>query len=122
MFCPQCGAEFLEGIVLCSDCKVSLVEDPPVSPKAEWVELVTVLSSSNPAVIAVGKSLLEAAGIDCVAKGEELQDLFAIGRVGGFNPVTGPVEIQVLPSMEREARRLLADLEGENPGEGDVGR
>jgi predicted amidophosphoribosyltransferase len=28
-WCPQCGAEFVPGIKLCSDCQVPLQEEPP---------------------------------------------------------------------------------------------
>ena len=47
----------------------------------------TVLESSDPALLAVAKSLLEAASIRYFAKGEGIQDLFAGGRLGGFNPL-----------------------------------
>ena len=114
MFCPECGAEYQEGIVKCSDCDVALVAtapEPAEPDTAEWVDLVTVLTSSDPAMLAVAKSLLEADGIKFTARNEVLQDLFGLGRVGGFNAVTGPVEIQVSPAAEAEARRLLADLD-----------
>ena len=114
MFCPECGAEYREGIVKCSDCDVALVAtapEPPEPEQAEWVDLVTVLTSSDPALLAVAKSLLEADGITFIARGEGLQDLFGLGRVGGFNAVTGPVEIQVSTAAEAEARRLLVNLE-----------
>jgi putative signal transducing protein len=116
MFCPECGAEFVDGVVTCYDCGVALVTDPPVPRKDEWLELVTVLSSNNPALIAVAKSLLEAADIHYATKGEGLQDLFGLGRIGTVNPITGPVEIQVSADSEREARTILAELD-EKPRE-----
>ena len=114
MFCPECGAEYQEGIVKCSDCDVALVAtapEPAEPDQAEWVDLVTVLASSDPALLAVAKSLLEADGIPFTAQGEGLQDLFGLGRVGGFNAVTGPVELQVPRASAEAARRLRAELE-----------
>jgi hypothetical protein len=73
-------------------------------------EPVTVLETSDPALLAVAKSLLEEAGIPFYAKGEGLQDLFALGRLTGVNPVSGPVEIQVSAEDAAEARALLIDL------------
>ena len=115
MFCPKCGTEYREEAVKCSDCGAPLVAEPPSkdTDSMEWEDLVTVLSSSDPAVIAVAKSLLEEAGIRYFAKGEGLQDLFALGRVGGFNPIMGPVEFQVPKASEQQARELLEDLEKE---------
>jgi hypothetical protein len=62
---------------------------------------VTVLVSRDPGLLAVAKSLLEAAGIDYFAKGENLQNV---------PPYLHWVELLV-PAMDgAEARALLADL------------
>ncbi len=77
---------------------------------------VTVLTTGDAAVLAVAKSLLEAAGIEYFAKGERVQDLFAWGRVGtGFSPVTGPVQLQVAADCAAEAAELLHDLAERRP-------
>jgi hypothetical protein len=74
-------------------------------------EPVTVLKSSDAAVLAVAKSLLEGARIPYYAKGEAVQDLFAGGRYGtGFDPVVGPIELQVGAEYAIEARALLRKL------------
>jgi hypothetical protein len=74
-------------------------------------EPVTVLESGDPAVLAVAKSLLENAGIQYFAKGEGVQDLFAWGRFGtGFNPVVGPIQLQVPAEDAARAKELLHDL------------
>jgi len=111
MFCPQCRTEYREGFTSCSDCGVSLVTRLPREPTLEYVQLVTVLTTGHEGLIALARSLLDAAGIPYTLKGESLQDLFALGRIGsGFNPVVGPVEIQVNQEDERKAKELLADL------------
>lgn len=72
---------------------------------------VTVLETGDPALLAVAKSLLEAADIHYFAKGEGLQDLFAWGRFAtGFNPFVGPVQVQVAAEDADEASALLRDL------------
>ncbi len=112
MFCPQCRVEYREGFTECSDCHVALVSDLPPKPQREPdIEYVTVLEAGNPATLAVAKSLLQAAEIDYLAMGEQLQDIIAGGRLGlGFNPVTGPVRIMARREDEDEARELLRDL------------
>ena len=73
-------------------------------------EPVTVLETTDPAVLAVAKSLLESAKIPYFAKGESLQGLFAAGALAGFNPISGPVELQVSGDDARDAHALLVDL------------
>lgn len=114
MFCPSCKYEYVDGIIECPDCKVALVEnlEAEKKPRLEYVELVTVLATGDPALLAITKSILEGAGIKYFAKGERLQDLFGYGRLGpGFNPLTGPVKIQVACDDEETARELLKELE-----------
>ena len=116
MLCPQCGAEYREGFFQCSDCQVALVDKLPVHtppPRILPPQLVTILETGDPFLLGVAKSLLDSAGIPYLAKGEALQDLFAVGRMGtGFNPIAGPVELQIAPEDEEQARDLLARLDG----------
>lgn len=100
MFCPQCGAEYQEGIGKCADCGVKLVATPPVASEPEWVDFVTVLTTRDHAELAVAKSLLEGEGIPFFARNEEVENLIA----------TGPVEVQVAPEHERAAREILENL------------
>lgn len=113
MYCPECGGEYREGFLECADCGVALVAEPPVPPAAgPEPELVTVLETGDPTLLAVAESLLLEAGIAYVKKGESLQDLFALGRLAfGFNPITGPIALQVADADADAAARLLEDLE-----------
>jgi hypothetical protein len=75
----------------------------------------TVLSSGDPALLAVAKSLLEDARIEYFAVGEIVQDWIGGGRLGtGFNPVVGPVRIQVAAEDAEEASSILRELVGED--------
>ena len=100
MHCPECGAEYIEGVSACPDCRGPLVSEPPPRPKPEYVEYVTVLRTRNPIVLAMVKSILASAGIRHYVKGEVLQDLFRVGTA----------EIQVVTEDEPEARQLLKEL------------
>lgn len=81
-----------------------------MTTRYESDEPVTVLETSDPALLAVAKSLLEEAGIGFFAKGEAIQDLFGAGRLGGFNLITGPVELQVSADDAAEAGSVLLEL------------
>ncbi len=75
-------------------------------------KLVTVFKSGHEGLIAIVKSLLDEAEIKYLVKNEGVQDLFGIGVFGtGFNPLTGPIQIQVLPEDEATAKEILKDVE-----------
>lgn len=110
MFCPQCRQEYREGMTTCQECGSALVATLPEAghDEAEWVDLVTVLKSSDTATIKVVKSLLEAEGIPCVLQAEGIQDLLGLGRAGtGFNVAVGPVQVQVHPQDAEAALELI---------------
>lgn len=65
MWCPQCKAEYVDGIYKCPECEVDLVDElseedeAPLEP-IEWEE---VLFTHDQGYIAIIKSLLDEAGI-----------------------------------------------------------
>jgi hypothetical protein len=110
MYCPECGGEYREGFFQCADCDVALVETAPMQQEPAPVQdLVTVLETGDPGVLALAESLLLEAGIPYRKKGESVQDLFAMGRLGvGFDLITGPVLVQVAEEDAQVAALLLA--------------
>ena len=74
-------------------------------------KLITVFSTGDRGAIAMAKSLLEAEGIEYLVKNEAAQDLLAYGGLGGFNPMAGPIEIQVTGEDAEDARKVLEGLE-----------
>ena len=86
-----------------------LPPEPKLQPEPD-LELITVLATGNPALIAVAKSLLEDSGIEYATQNEGLHDLFPVNRFR--------IHIQVRQEDEEDARELLADLEEEKSGKG----
>src|SRR5207248_1896733 len=77
VLCPQCGAQYREGFMECSDCRIPLVAEMPHERKASVdpdpdLELVTVLESGDRLMIAAATSLLEEAGIPFCLLGDEV--------------------------------------------------
>jgi len=107
MFCPKCRTEYRQGFTECADCKVPLVEELSPESEAEWVDLVTVLTTINASTVALAKSMLEEAAIKYVATGELPKQMFAIGAV----------KIQVSKDDEKEAKELLEGIESRGEGE-----
>lgn len=105
MFCPKCRDEFIDGITNCTKCNVPLLKELPGKQaplKPVYTHLVTILTTSDVALIAVAKSILDEAGIKYFVKGEMLQGVLCI-QSGGFKEVA----IQVPQIDADDARTLL---------------
>ncbi len=86
---------------LCILCWNSSVT--PVHEKFEMgyrEPLVTVITATNPGLLAVIKSVLDDAAIPCITRGEGFQTLYAAGHV----------DVLVFESDAEEARILLKNL------------
>jgi len=85
-FCPACLFEFVEGIKVCPDCGVELVEQLPPQQEADvkWTLLATF---SDVVYAGMVREALENSGIRVVQKTDTLHSLFAIqstALVGSF--------------------------------------
>jgi len=115
--CPECNVEYKDSATRCSDCGVELALGPPIQKEHPDPKLETIYTTGNPALVSLVKSLLEDAEIEYFTKGNEIQDLIGIGRVGGLNYLTGPVEFVVAGENAPAAREILAHLEDAVPDE-----
>lgn len=117
MFCPQCRAEYREGVSECPDCAVPLVAELPAEESGEpEARLVKVYTTGEAAMLPVVHSLLDGAGIEYFAKNEEVQDLFGWGRLGtNYSYISGPVEFLVREEDEAAARGVLEELANAAP-------
>ncbi|MBU2501231.1 MAG: DUF2007 domain-containing protein [bacterium] len=121
---PSCGgrekfgiiSEFTDEATVCSDCGGVLVDGPAPDahdglPEPEPdLQLVPVLSVTSESDLLIIESLLADAGIPYLARGQQIQDLFGIGRLVGVNPITEPVEFLVAAGDHDAARSVLADF------------
>ena len=69
--------------------------------------MVTILKTGNAVELTILRSLFESAEIPFSIRGDGVQDLFALGRLGGFNPLTGPAIVEVPEEFAEDARALL---------------
>ncbi len=109
MYCPQCGVEYRDGFIECSDCHVPLLTGTcPPNPREPFdpdLELVVVLETSDRIQLAMAKGLLEDAGIPLFVLG---QIATLVQDVDGF--LRKWVRLQVPRDREAEARELLEQL------------
>lgn len=96
--CLQCGEPFPPEIL------------GALGAQTPEVQLVPVLHTGDAGLIPLAKSLLESEGIEYLVRGENVQDLFGLGRLGGYNYVTGPTEFWVHAEDAERAQTLLDGL------------
>lgn len=109
--CSRCGKSIyrsdpLDSCTQCGEPIPSGFGEAPLDERAETA-LVSVLRSSDAGLLGFAKSLLDAESIESAVRGEHVQDLFGVGRIGGFNYITGPAELWVRADDEEKARQLL---------------
>jgi len=111
MFCPKCKAEYREGFVICDECNVALVEELPPEPETEFVDYDEVLTTFNPAEIAMMKSLLDSEDITYFFHGENFVQMTGLAV---------PARLMIRKDQVETARELLKDLKlsllGESSG------
>ncbi len=100
-FCPECEAEYVEGIVECVDCQRTLVDELPSDAPEEPAEsssdgkFVTVFEGGSAFDMRMAKGLLESSG-------------FHVELLGGNDPLNPtPTGIQVRQDQAEEAQELL---------------
>ena len=114
MHCPQCLTEYRDGFSECSDCHVPLAPGRPPGPKAEEheVRLATVLESSDPFVVNLGKATLQDAGIEFIEAGDDAEER----GITGMSPMGAMASrLQVAAGQADEARELLEPLLNPQP-------
>lgn len=108
MICPQCRAEYKEGIERCPDCDLPLVDKLPPEVHDEN-PFESVLDNIDVSALPVIHSLLDGAGIPYIVQGEEAFGLLPIGGASGWFGEHGiAVHILVPQARAEEARALLA--------------
>ena len=118
MICPQCSGEFVPGITECPDCEVRLVEplaapdDGDVQEPQDLGELVPLVDVSDPALLPVLRSVLEAAGIPVLVQGEHSLTLSPAMLLRAADPANICWRVMVPEQVAAEARALLEQLEG----------
>ncbi len=119
MFCPDCHAEFVEGIERCPDCGTVLVAALPGESEEGAGELTEVFRSADAALIPVLKSVLEAAGIPHVVQGDEASGLFPLGDIGGGGDRRFLAAMFLVPEDRAEEARTLLEQTAQEVGEAD---
>lgn len=109
MICPNCGAEYVEGVTECSDCLVELIpndeffneDDVEVSPE-DWDE---VFSSIDPIEIEMVKANLKGAGIESVSLSKQDTTKLSVFYVGAAS-----IKLYVRKENVESAKQIIDDI------------
>lgn len=114
MVCPQCFAEYLDGIIECADCSIPLEENlGEEDDEAEWegglyrddLDYVEIVSLVNLNDILLVKSILDSEKIEYYIQGWNSY----LNRIDGIEATVFAAE-----EHEQDAKNLIQDLEFNN--------
>jgi hypothetical protein len=106
MFCPECEAEYIEGITECADCKVPLVEKLPGEemPDAESTltheDLLPIMTFLDREEAIIAKGFLVSNGVDAILSSDE--------TIRARRGVSSPTGIRLL--INKEDKRKAEDI------------
>jgi hypothetical protein len=101
VFCPECKAEYLEGIIVCPDCQAYLVAVLPDHTNDPPIEFEDILATYNQGDIALVKSLLDDVEIEYHFKTEFFAQV---------DPLIQPAVLSVRKDQAELARQMLSGL------------
>ena len=112
MYCPECKAEYREGIYECADCEVELVHQLPEPPPPVHDDLIPVFRTTNPILLPLVKSLLDSSEVAYVVQGEEALGLFPLGAFGTkVSRASLAAVLYVKKEDADDVERLLEEIE-----------
>lgn len=116
MMCPECGAEYPEGMVECEGCDATLVEEN--AEVIEDVDFTQLVESTDVMYFGLVTGRLEEAGIPWLAQGETSRGV--LPRDGSDTGVPGEEVVTVYVAENRfdEAFQLVRDFDPVGAGAG----
>lgn len=117
MICPECGAEYEDGVPECEGCGVPLVEEE--GEEAEDVEFAPFVESTDVAFFGLVTARLEEAGIPWFVQAETSHG--DLPRDGGAPGRTGDEVVTVYVAENRfdKASQLVRDFDPVGAGADD---
>jgi len=113
-WCPRCDETYPWYERECPECGAELEDERPKPQPLEAVEMLSVLRSDDPGLVALAVSVLDGEGIEYVLKPLDMEG-FSRALFGAHDAILGPSEILVRADDTDRAKALLQPLEEAGP-------